>query len=199
MSSGNQYGRDLEHAMEALSKMLEQQEALEVQIARTKRKVALLSQLCDETDTLAVIPDLELGGLTEACRTVLRASRKEWMNVAEIANGLQELGFSLDKYKAPAASITTTIARMVDSGDVIPSGKTTPGATEYKWVGWSGKSQEFRNFATLTELRKSRANATERLTDPPRPDETIISPPAPGSFAAMDAATPLRRIRIRKD
>jgi hypothetical protein len=173
--------------METLAKMLVQQEELEVQIARTKRKIALLSQLCDETDTLAPIPDLDLGGLTEACRSVLRASRKEWMNTTEIMNGLRELGFPLDKYKAPMASVTTTVTRMVDSGDVIPSLKSNPGATEYKWVGWSGRSQEYRNFATLVELRKAITNAVESLTDPPKPDEVIINPPAPSSLAAMAA------------
>jgi chromosome segregation ATPase len=154
MSSGNQYGRDLEQAMDELSKMLAQREELEVQIARTKRKVALLAQLCEETDELVPIPDLDLGGLTEACRTALRASRKEWMNTTEIMAALGELGFPLDKYKAPTASITTTVNRMVESGDVIPSPKSNPGATEYKWVGWSNKPAEFRGFAAAVEQKK---------------------------------------------
>lgn len=140
--------------MQALSKMLVEQEQLEVQIAKTKRKVALLSQLCDETDTLAPIPDLDLGGLTEACRTVLRASRKEWMNSTEIKNGLAELGFPLDKYKAPMASITTTVNRMVETGDVVQSNNANPGAVEYKWLGMSNKSDAMRRFAAAHERRK---------------------------------------------
>lgn len=156
MSSKTQYAVDLGQAMEALSRMLEQQEELEIQIARTKRKIALLSQLCEETDTLAPIPDLDLGGLTEACATVLRASRKEWMNTTEIKNGLQELGFSLEKYKAPMASITTTVNRMVNAGDVVQSSNTNPGAVEYKWLGMSNRPEATKNFAAALERRKRR-------------------------------------------
>jgi chromosome segregation ATPase len=160
MSSENQYGRDLERAMESLARMLEQREELEVQIARTKRKIALLSQLCDETDTLAPVPDLDLGGLTEACRTVLRASRKQWMTIAEIQAGLAELGFPLEKYKAATASITTTVNRMVESKDVVENSSTSSeDATEYKWLGMSNRPEAMRNFAAANERHKRRFKA----------------------------------------
>lgn len=143
--------------MGALAKMLKQQEELEVQIARAKRKIALLSQLCDETDQPAPIPDLNLGGLTEACRTVLRASRKEWMTIAQIQAGLAELGFPLDKYKAATASITTTVTRMVDAGDVVEnSSASSEEPTEYKWLGMGNKPTAMKDFAAASERHKRR-------------------------------------------
>ena len=135
MRERDQYARDLEEATMELGALTAQREDLEVKIARTKRKIALLSQLCDETDTLAPIPDLDLGGLTDAVRTALRASRKGWVNTTEIMNGLRELGFPLDKYKAPMASITTTVNRLVEAGYVEINRLPTPGASEYRWVG----------------------------------------------------------------
>lgn len=153
---GNQYARDLEAAMTELSRMLAQREDLEVKIARTKRKVALLSQLCEETDELAPIPDLDLGGLSEACKTVLRASRIGWMNITEVMKALGELGFPLDRYKAPMASISTTVNRMVESGDVVQNRESTEGATEYKWLGMSDRPPALKAFAQATEQQKRR-------------------------------------------
>ena len=167
MNPKNQYADDLVQAMDELAKMVAHREELEVQIARTKRKVALLSQLCDETDQLAPIPDLDLGGLTDACRTVLRGSRKEWMTATEIQGGLKGLGFPLEKYKAPYASITTTVSRMAEgeNAEVVVSRSNNPGATEYKWVG-----PTFRPMSDQDWLRP-----------------VTISPPAKDSLAAMDA------------
>ena len=124
-----------------LAKLYEQREDIEVRIARTKRKLAILAELSEETEN-AQTPDLQLGGLSAACRTALRASRKPWMTVSEIQAALKELGFPLHEYKAPAASISTTVNRLVEYGEVVPDRRSNPGATEYKWVGpnWGAPS-----------------------------------------------------------
>src|SRR5208283_5985031 len=87
--------------------------------------------------------DLDLGGLTDACRTVMRGSRKAWMTIAEIQEGLRELGFPLKDYKAPTASITTTVNRLAEPevGEVVVE-KHVGRANEYKWVGprWGAPS-----------------------------------------------------------
>ena len=193
MNDETRYGQDLERAMNDLAKLTKQREELETQIARTKRKVALLSQLCDETGELAPIPDLDLGGLTEACATVLRGARKEWMNTTEIKEALRELGYPLDKYKAPMASITTTVSRMVDSGEVVVSPRTNPGAAEYKWVGKMPDFAEELSKYMADRAEKGVAESFQRVT---------VSPPAANSLAAMDAdgrlpqATAKKRRRI---
>jgi chromosome segregation ATPase len=123
------------HALRAeLAKLYEQREETEVRIARTKRKLAILAELNDESED-SQVPDLQLGGLTAACRTALRASRKPWLTVSEIQTALKELGFPLDQYKAPAASISTTVTRLVEYGEVVADRRNNPAATEYKWVG----------------------------------------------------------------
>ncbi len=123
-----------------LIELLKEQEELEVKVARQKKRMAALAELCDDSDLADQVLDLNLGGLTDVCRTVMRASRKEWMTVAEIQQAIKEIGFPLHKYKAPAASITTTVNRLAESGEIAVDRRSTPGATEYKWVGKAGGS-----------------------------------------------------------
>ena len=61
------------------------------------------------------------------------------MTIAEIQQAIKELGFPLDKYKAPTASITTTVNRLVDADEVVIE-KHVGGANEYKYVGIAGKA-----------------------------------------------------------
>jgi hypothetical protein len=131
---------ELLKAREELAALLRKREEIEVAIARQKRKVAAWSELCDESEVgegatvMLEALGLDLGGLSDACRTAMRASRKEWMTIVEIQETLKELGFPLDKYKAPTASITTTVNRLADAGEVVVE-KRAAGASEYRWVG----------------------------------------------------------------
>src|ERR1022692_4728148 len=101
--------KEFAKAVNELGTLLNQKEALEVEIAKQRRKVAAWQELCAAEDDATLDPGLkacsdaflegllDLGGLTDACRTVLRGSRKEWMTATEIQAGLKELGFPLDK------------------------------------------------------------------------------------------------------
>jgi len=132
--------KELVKAREYLADLMRKREEIEVAIARQQRKVAAWSELCDESEfsenvlQLSDLLGIDMGGLSDACRTAMRASRKEWMTIAEIIETLKELGFPIDKYKAPAASITTTVNRLVAGKEVVVN-KNSPGAAEYKWVG----------------------------------------------------------------
>ena len=101
------YQKDLKQAREDLADLLANREQIEIEIARQKRKVAALSELCDESELGDGVNEalqslgLDLGGLSDACRTAMRASRKEWMTITEIQESLKELGFPLDKFKKP--------------------------------------------------------------------------------------------------
>ena len=140
--------KELVREIAALSVMLREREAIEVKIAKQRQRVAALQVLTapeDETeDESPAMADIE--GLTDACRTVLRGSTKGWMTTAEIQRSLRELGFPLEKYKAPHASILTTVNRMTegDNPEVAVNRSATPGGTEYKWVGSSRFSEATR-------------------------------------------------------
>lgn len=134
MKTENEYRTDLNEAQRHLGELLREREEIEVRIAKQKRRIAALAQLCEDENELDKPLLLELGGMTEACSTVLRASRKEAINVTEILANLKELGFPLDGYKSPVASVTTTVNRLVESG-VVKMFRVTGEGRVYKWVG----------------------------------------------------------------
>jgi hypothetical protein len=131
--------KDLQKARETLATLLRKREEIEISIAKQRRKVAAWSELCEESEfseahyTLADLDGkMHLGGWSAACRTALRSAFDKWMTVSEIQERLRELGFPLDKYKAPAASITTTVNRLVEAGEV-ESRDTIMRGHEYRW------------------------------------------------------------------
>jgi hypothetical protein len=169
----------LRKEQEKLAQMIRDKEEIEVAIAKAKRRVAAWAELCDDSETGEFVPDLDLGGLTEACRTVLRSSRKEWMTVADIQRDLRELGFALDSYKAPAASITTTVNRMHEAGEVAVNRTSNPGATEYKWS------------PDLSALRKRFEESIQRLNETGKD----IAPRNPTAQEAAEAQAKVLRRR----
>jgi hypothetical protein len=153
--------KELKKAREELATLLRKREDIEVKIARQRRKVAAWSELCDEgeynndaANALAERVGLtEMGGLTEACRTAMRGSRKQWMTVAEIYTALKELGFPLDKYKAPEASITTTVNRMT-GGDFaeVERSNNIGGPITYRWRGGEAALNQLNELYKLSDL-----------------------------------------------
>ncbi len=133
MATTVNYKHELERHRAQLAELLADREDVEVKIARLKKKVAAFAELCDESEFADGI-DLDLGGLTDVCRTAMRASRKAWMAIADIQKIVEELGFPLDQYKAPAASITTTVNRLHDAGEVEVD-RQMGETVKYKWAG----------------------------------------------------------------
>jgi hypothetical protein len=156
--------QELEKARSVLTDMLLQQEQLAIAIAKQKSRVAAWAELCNDSD-VAEAP-IDFGGLSDSCRVVLRAASKEWLNVAEIQEGLKKLRFPLDEYKSPSGSIMTTVNRMVDSGEVIPDQHSETGTKRYKWAGLTVKQQMIerldenrRNFLAGARAARERALA----------------------------------------
>jgi hypothetical protein len=130
MAEEDRYQQDLLDAKEKLGLFLMWRDCLETLIARTKRKIALLTELSAESTG---VPDLGMGGLQDACITVLRSSKREWLTVAEIQSELREFGFPMEEYKAPQASVATTINRLASTGKV-EANRELPGMTLYRWA-----------------------------------------------------------------
>ena len=156
------YMDDLRQESEALAKLLRERDQIEVKIARQRKRVSALAELCDESEFGEKPFDFDLGGLADVCRTAMRASRKEWMTIAEIQEGIKELGYPLNKYKAPAASITTTINRMVEEEEVLIDKRTTPGANEYKYIGLGHKAA--KSLLDLFRVGNEIINATKSIS-----------------------------------
>lgn len=154
------YKEDLRHEKAKLAGMMAALENLETDIAKQKRKVAALAELCGENEFSELAVDLDLGGLTDACTTVLRGSRKEWLNTGEIQIALKELGFPIHTYKAPNASIATTVNRLAEDGVVVADKRLGAGAIEYKWVG---KAQSARDrWIEVNKVREAREKLAKK-------------------------------------
>lgn len=155
METNFKYRKDFDEAKQCLDDLLKQREELEVSIAKQKRKVAALAQLCEDNEGIAVDPKLDLGGLTDACRTVLRASRKEWMTIGEIRTALEDIGFPIHKYRAIAASITTTVNRLVEAHEARDARISGDGRV-YKWIGpaFGAKGMEYALRETARKKEK---------------------------------------------
>lgn len=131
------YRDDLIDEGTILAQMLRDKEDYEVRIARQKQKIAALAELCDDSDFAARAIDLDLGSISDAVRTVMRSSRKEWLNTGEIKSRLEELGFLIHRYKAPIATIGTVLKRMADDREITIEKRGV--YSKYKWIGPSAK------------------------------------------------------------
>ncbi|MBZ5682443.1 MAG: hypothetical protein LAO24_20315 [Acidobacteriia bacterium] len=106
---------------------------MEIEIARTKRQIAALTELIGDGEESEVTPGFNIGGLTEACRTALQATKRP-LTITGLKSMLEFLEYPVEKYKSPLASIQTTISRMVDSGEVEPVEMADKTRWGYKWV-----------------------------------------------------------------
>jgi len=130
------YDNDLSAALSELKRLITVREDMEAQIARQKRKVAALQELVesDESGTKAL---KLVDGVTDACRTVLRAAGRPLLP-SEVRDGVLKLG--LTSQINLLASVYTVLRRLKFSGEVIegfqayrnPVGSAV---MAYRWAG----------------------------------------------------------------
>ena len=131
------YKVDLEAAIGELSHLLAQREELEARIARQKRKVAALQELAREEDEDAPSPARLVDGVTDACRTVLRAAGRPLLPI-EVRDGAERLG--LPPQANLLASVYTVLRRLEQFGEVVGdfSAHRNPGGSAVKAYMWAG-------------------------------------------------------------
>lgn len=119
---------ELKEAEDTLQVMLVQQELLQEQIARQKRKVAALTELANEEEDSGAPVGL-VTGVTDAVRTVLMAADKP-LNPAQVRSKVEALG--LPQQQNLLASVHTVIRRLLESGDIESVGDLSFGGG-YRW------------------------------------------------------------------
>jgi hypothetical protein len=151
---------EFKKAVSILMDMLKEREELEVKIAKQRRTVTALSELAQ----VPVDAPLGLGGLTQACRTALRALSGKWVTVTDVQAQLETIGFDTAKYEAVLASIATTLRRLVQSGDVAFQ-KNEKGAV-YQWAGPNyGASSSLANL--MADFDRDRALRQQKKVSAP--------------------------------
>lgn len=140
----NKYKTDLEQARIRLAELLRRREILDIQIAKQQRQVASLATLADESEETDQVLEMGLGGLTEACRTVLRAAGNRGLEPMEVRKELRHFHFPIDEYSNAMASIHTVLKRLVESGEVriaIHDRGDEKDSSVYQWVGSLGSEK----------------------------------------------------------
>lgn len=106
---------ELREAEIELAKLYEQRQSLEVEIAKQQQRVSALAVLADEVDQTFERMGL---GLTAACRAAFRAAGSRGLMPTELRDSLKRMGFALDKYTNPMASIHAVIRRLEEKGEI---------------------------------------------------------------------------------
>src|SRR5262245_35308808 len=115
----------LANAEEARENALQRVKASEDEIAQLRRVIVSLAALCGETT------DMETIGITEACRTVMRAAANS-VTLKEVKTLLTDIGFDLSTQKNADASVQAILNRLVDAKEIQRrSGTGRPTSAQY--------------------------------------------------------------------
>jgi hypothetical protein len=145
------YAADFVEALAELSNLEADRDALEIKIARQKKRVAALAALAiaDDDENKGEFSGL-VDGITDACRVVFRAAEKPLLPI-EVRDRVQALG--LPPQANLLASVHTTIRRMKAAGEITevfePKGGQSALAA-YKWSGESAIDRFKKRLASVT-------------------------------------------------
>jgi hypothetical protein len=121
----HEYRAALKAAREEIDVLRQERDALDARIARLRQTIAALEAVCDEAPSFDE-------GLTEACRTVLKAASQP-LSAVDVRGHLGALGLPMAKYSNPLASVHTVLKRLASAGEVsVVYGKGKPDA--YQWT-----------------------------------------------------------------
>jgi len=147
------YRQALDAATREYRELQLKRQEIDDRLAQLVQTIATLNRLCGVESTVQ-------WGLTDACRVVLKAARRD-MTPAEVRDRLEAIGFDLAKYTNPLAAIHTVLKRLHDAGEVLfverPGRKF---ACEWRPSVWSVVVSEEKLMATLSL-------PTERVPAPP--------------------------------
>jgi hypothetical protein len=122
----------------------------------TNRQGHLVSPfaLCQQSEELDDMTEMDLGGLTNACRTAFRAAGNRGVMPTEVRDSLEQLRFPTRTHKNILASVHTVIRRLERAGEIRK-------AIHHKYLGedksvyqWAGA-----NYGASTSLANQMADA----------------------------------------
>jgi hypothetical protein len=148
---------ELKEAQMELAKMYEKRQRLDIGIAKQQQRVSALALLADEVDE--TFEKMALG-LTAACRAAFRAAGPQGLMPTELRDSLKKMGFAVDKYSNPMASIHAVIRRLEDKGEIrnrIHEKQEGIDKSVYQWAlkSW-GASSSLANM--LADFERDKAD-----------------------------------------
>src|SRR6266852_1687905 len=95
----HEYKTELERERKSLGELFRQREELATKIAKQQTRVAALAALCEESEEVDKMTEMDLGGLTNACRTAFRAAGNRGLMPTESRSSLEQLRFPTQTHK----------------------------------------------------------------------------------------------------
>lgn len=121
---------DLAIAIESRRALATRLEEKESEIAQLKRLIggiyAYVEQVDEENELCAG------DGLKEAICTALRSTSED-VTISEILGILKELQFPIERHQNPLGSVYTTVARLMEEGEVV-AGEPKNEKKTYRWA-----------------------------------------------------------------
>jgi hypothetical protein len=155
-----EYKAELERERKLLAELLCDREALATKIAKQQTRVAAFAALCEASEEIDDMTEMDLGGLTNACRTAFRAAGNKGLMPTEVRNALERLRFPTQTHKNILASIHTVIRRLEGAGEIrkaIQDRHEGQDKSVYQWVLPSyGASNSLANQMADADRDRSR-------------------------------------------
>lgn len=107
--ANDDYRRALDAAVREYEAALAEHATLEQRLAQLQQTIGTLSKLCGLVPTVS-------WGLTDACRLVLRSADAP-LTAVQVRDRLSAIGFDLDRYANPLASIHVVLKRLAEAGE----------------------------------------------------------------------------------
>ena len=133
-----EYKSELERERVLLAELFRQREELATRIVKQQTRVAALAALSEESEEVDEMLEMDLGGLTNACRTAFRAAGNRGLMPTEVRGALEQLRFPTREYKNILSSIHTVVRRLERSGEVrkaIHDIRDEQDKSVYQWAG----------------------------------------------------------------
>jgi hypothetical protein len=151
MDHKSKHGELLSQAREQLAELFRQQEAIGIAISKQQRRVAAFATLVDESEESDQVLDLQLGGLTDAVRGVLKDGGPYGLSPRDIRSRLADLYFPVNSYKNFMASLHSVLNRLEKSSEVSATEVTVEQSGErhdetyYRWIPKYGATNSLAN------------------------------------------------------
>jgi len=150
----HEYKTELERERKALAELFRQREELATKIAKRQTRVAALAALCEESEELDKMTEMDLGGLTNACRTAFRAAGNRGLMPTDVRAALERLRFPIRTHKNILASIHTVIRRLEKGGEIRKAIHDIHSGADKSVYLWAGP-----NYGASNSLANQMADA----------------------------------------
>lgn len=154
------YRAELERERKELAELFRKREELATRIAKQQTRVAALAALCEASEEINNMTEMELGGLTNACRTAFRAAGNRGLMPTEVRGALERLRFPIHSHKNILTSIHTIIRRLDQAGEIreaIHDKHAGEDKSVYQWAGPNyGASNSLANQTADAERDRAR-------------------------------------------